>query len=372
MINFRFHIASLIAMFLALALGVVMGSTVIDRAIVDGLRDRSTRSKTTSNAGSGPRTTQLERAARPAEPCTPTQSAAYAVRQPAAPTRRVAIVAERGVDEEAVRGADRPAAQRGRHGAGHPLARERVEPHRRRHERRTRCAARSGARPARPTRRCARRRSRRCRARLAQGAAVPAEPRCPRLAGQGRLRDARGRRRRRRQRRRPSRAPASRALLLGGPESDIAARTTMAEMAQALVAASTLTAVGELDPENLRQPGRCGSHRSATTSELSAVVSTIDDVDLVEGPRRQRRWRSPTSPAASSGATGSGPAPRARSRCSRPRRLTRRRRIRAFATPPGQTEPAWASSSDGSSGSSRCASCCSRATTCCARRCSPG
>lgn len=40
MINFRYHLASLIAVFLALAVGVVMGSTVIDRAIVDGLRDR--------------------------------------------------------------------------------------------------------------------------------------------------------------------------------------------------------------------------------------------------------------------------------------------------------------------------------------------
>jgi hypothetical protein len=36
-INFRFHLVSLVAVFLALALGVVMGSTVIDRAIVDRL-----------------------------------------------------------------------------------------------------------------------------------------------------------------------------------------------------------------------------------------------------------------------------------------------------------------------------------------------
>lgn len=40
MINFRFHLVSLVAVFLALALGVVMGSTVIDRAIVDGLQAR--------------------------------------------------------------------------------------------------------------------------------------------------------------------------------------------------------------------------------------------------------------------------------------------------------------------------------------------
>jgi len=40
MINFRFHLISLIAVFLALAIGVVMGSAVIDRVIVDGLRTR--------------------------------------------------------------------------------------------------------------------------------------------------------------------------------------------------------------------------------------------------------------------------------------------------------------------------------------------
>ncbi|HEX6311917.1 MAG TPA: copper transporter [Acidimicrobiia bacterium] len=40
MINFRFHLVSLIAVFLALGLGVVMGATVIDEAIVDGLNAR--------------------------------------------------------------------------------------------------------------------------------------------------------------------------------------------------------------------------------------------------------------------------------------------------------------------------------------------
>lgn len=40
MINFRFHLVSLIAVFLSLALGIVIGSTLIDRAIVDALRNR--------------------------------------------------------------------------------------------------------------------------------------------------------------------------------------------------------------------------------------------------------------------------------------------------------------------------------------------
>jgi Copper transport outer membrane protein, MctB len=40
MINFRFHIVSLIAVFLALAVGVVFGATVVNSAIVDRLNDR--------------------------------------------------------------------------------------------------------------------------------------------------------------------------------------------------------------------------------------------------------------------------------------------------------------------------------------------
>lgn len=40
MISFRFHIVSIVAVFLALAIGIVVGSTLIDRAIVEGLRNR--------------------------------------------------------------------------------------------------------------------------------------------------------------------------------------------------------------------------------------------------------------------------------------------------------------------------------------------
>jgi hypothetical protein len=40
MINFRYHIVSIIAVFLALAIGIVMGTTVIDKATVDTLRNQ--------------------------------------------------------------------------------------------------------------------------------------------------------------------------------------------------------------------------------------------------------------------------------------------------------------------------------------------
>ncbi len=49
MINFRFHIASLIAIFLALALGVVVGAGVIDRGVVDTLNSRLDRVESTSD-----------------------------------------------------------------------------------------------------------------------------------------------------------------------------------------------------------------------------------------------------------------------------------------------------------------------------------
>ncbi len=40
MINFRFHLISLVAVFLALAIGILVGTTVLDRAIVDTLRNQ--------------------------------------------------------------------------------------------------------------------------------------------------------------------------------------------------------------------------------------------------------------------------------------------------------------------------------------------
>lgn len=40
MISFRFHVVSITAVFLAIAIGVVVGSTYVDGAVVDGLRNR--------------------------------------------------------------------------------------------------------------------------------------------------------------------------------------------------------------------------------------------------------------------------------------------------------------------------------------------
>ena len=40
MISFRFHVVSITAVFLAIAIGVVVGTTYVDGAVVDGLRNR--------------------------------------------------------------------------------------------------------------------------------------------------------------------------------------------------------------------------------------------------------------------------------------------------------------------------------------------
>ncbi len=51
MVNLRYHVVSLIAVFLALTVGIVMGSTVVDRVTVDALNQRVTSvSKSVSNA----------------------------------------------------------------------------------------------------------------------------------------------------------------------------------------------------------------------------------------------------------------------------------------------------------------------------------
>ena len=42
MINFRFHLVSLIAVFLAMGLGILVGSTVVDQVVVDRM-DREIR-----------------------------------------------------------------------------------------------------------------------------------------------------------------------------------------------------------------------------------------------------------------------------------------------------------------------------------------
>ena len=95
MINFRYHLASLVAVFLALALGVVMGSTVVDRAIVSGLRSRIDRVESNAEkrkAENDQLRSDLNRIQGSMEAVAPW---AVAGRLPGVP---VAVVAPRGID----------------------------------------------------------------------------------------------------------------------------------------------------------------------------------------------------------------------------------------------------------------------------------
>jgi Copper transport outer membrane protein, MctB len=98
-INFRFHIVSLIAVFLAMGLGILVGSTVVDQVIVDRLdreiRDVSHESNQLKGENSrlGDQVSKLDEFLR--------KSSAYAV-QDRLDGVPVAIVAEKGVDGSAV------------------------------------------------------------------------------------------------------------------------------------------------------------------------------------------------------------------------------------------------------------------------------
>jgi hypothetical protein len=276
MINFRFHIASLIAVFLALALGVVMGSTVIDRAIVEGLRDRIDNAEKNSNevrAENARLKTQLDQLNDYAE-----QSSGWAV-DGQLTDQPVAIIAERGVDDDTVKQQGALLRQAGA-AVGGILWLE--EPWNLGGDGKSADALRNAL--GSTTRNDKALRAEGISAlskRFAQGAASPGESdvldslakagfvtleavgdgdvSAPSFPGSG-----------------------TRALVLGGPGSSITAKNTTLELTRALVTANTLTAVGEIDLEDAANRGLWLAP-VRTDDTLKNVVSTIDDVDVVQG-----------------------------------------------------------------------------------------
>lgn len=99
MLSFRFHIVSLIAVFLALAIGIATGSTFVDRAIVDNLQDRVD----TVSANLDARRAQNQALSQQIEGLEQyvSDSAPWLV-EDRLNGRSVAVVAERGVDEAPV------------------------------------------------------------------------------------------------------------------------------------------------------------------------------------------------------------------------------------------------------------------------------
>lgn len=99
MINFRFHLVSLIAVFLALALGIVMGATVIDQAIVDTLNARINDVRSQANAQRSENSDLQEELDRVRSYVEGTDDFMVAGRLDGVP---VAVLAVRGVDTETV------------------------------------------------------------------------------------------------------------------------------------------------------------------------------------------------------------------------------------------------------------------------------
>src|SRR5215213_2530328 len=102
MVTFRFYIVSLVAVFLALAMGVVVGSTLIDRAIVDRL-DRSVESVSNRLDRQQDENAELREELR--ELGEYADGTAPAVVDGALDGGAVAVVAERGVEPEVVEAA---------------------------------------------------------------------------------------------------------------------------------------------------------------------------------------------------------------------------------------------------------------------------
>ena len=93
MVNFRFHVVSIIAIFLAIAIGTVMGATFVGRGVIDNLQGRIDKVENSRNdvisenealqsapasastswrsaASTAPRSTRRRNCcARPARPC---------------------------------------------------------------------------------------------------------------------------------------------------------------------------------------------------------------------------------------------------------------------------------------------------------------
>jgi hypothetical protein len=99
MVNFRFHVVSIIAIFLAIAIGTVMGATFVGRGVIDRLQNRIDHVERTSSDVQA-ENDRLETAANQNSKYID-QTSTYAVGR-SLPGVRVDLVAERGVDGGAI------------------------------------------------------------------------------------------------------------------------------------------------------------------------------------------------------------------------------------------------------------------------------
>jgi Copper transport outer membrane protein, MctB len=97
MINFRFHLVSLIAVFLALGLGILVGSSVVDRVIVDNLESEIRNVRHDSSVVNNNNKRLGDQATRDEDALTKLAPFTVADRLAGVP---VALVAEKGVDAQ--------------------------------------------------------------------------------------------------------------------------------------------------------------------------------------------------------------------------------------------------------------------------------
>ncbi|MBM3675404.1 MAG: copper transporter [Actinobacteria bacterium] len=276
MINFRYHIVSLIAVFLALALGVVFGSTVVDRAIVDGLRsqiDNVEKHADDQKAENAALRAELDRTEAFVNDLAP-----FAVRG-SLTNRNVALVAMRGANEVVVTGQAELLQTAGARVDGVLWLEEawNLDDAEQQDELRAILGVDASGRGLRAAGLVA------LAARLAAGAAVSVPDLLVQLADAGfvTLADVAG-----------GDTPGSAtypgtdalAFVVGGPEAVITSPSFASVLTAALSDLSVPTTVGEIWAETAGGVER-GAWLAPVLDDdvLAERVSTLDDVDLVEG-----------------------------------------------------------------------------------------
>ncbi len=284
MINFRFHVVSLVAVFLALAVGIVVGSTIVDQAIVDGLQNQLTDIQ--DNAADAFDENERLKSDLDRFDGYLSSSGPFAV------DRRLdgsalAIIAERGIDEDAV---DHQIELTRAAGVGEPLLLW-LEPKLTlsREGDATRLAEILGLTAAERdglTTAATRALADRLVAPATDDASsttslAPAPDLLAELADAGFVSidgDGLGL---------YDFAPsiARRAMILGGGESKLVAQALLAPLAAALDAAGVETVVGEMYPDHNDPdaPDRGTLLAPVIGGDLGAAVATVDDVDEVQG-----------------------------------------------------------------------------------------
>jgi hypothetical protein len=276
MINFRFHIVSLIAVFLALAVGIVMGSTVINTAIVDGLRreirrvEKSSDDQRAENADLGDQNQRLQSFV---------DDSAAATVAGALTDRPIATTALRGTDEDTVKQQVQLLQAAGANTNGIVWLEDKWDLATPDQVNALRQATGSTARGTSALRADA---QRALAQRLTTGP-VPGQPDVLSAliaagfvtlepVGDGSVLTA-------------ATLPGSDSvLLLGGPTATVTTRPLARDLARALLASGASPTVGEVFKQSDGGPDRGAWLKPVLNdAQLSGKVSTVDDIDLTQG-----------------------------------------------------------------------------------------